>query len=206
VRGQVIAVMDKYESFSELETCEVHGTDYRWRAVERRDSPVVIVAPHGGGIEIGTSQLAARIARARHSLFLFEGLKPPWQNRSLHITSHKFDHPRCLALVARSLVTLAVHGCKGDSQIYVGGLDVELKTRLTARLNAAGLPARAEGHSYLGRNPLNICNRGLRGCGVQLEFTRDFRGPAARKLIAPLIRDVLLEHIATLSGAPENRV
>jgi phage replication-related protein YjqB (UPF0714/DUF867 family) len=202
----MIAVIDKYESFSDLETCEIHGTDYRVRAVERPGSPVVIVAPHGGGIEIGTSQLAARIARARHSVFLFEGLKPPWQNRSLHITSHKFDHPRCLALVARSLVTLAVHGCRGESQIYLGGLDVELKARLAAKLTAAGLPAHTEGHRYLGHNPLNICNRGQRGRGVQLELTRDFREPAARKVIAPLIREVLLEHIATLSGAPQNRV
>jgi phage replication-related protein YjqB (UPF0714/DUF867 family) len=195
--------MDKYESFSELDTHEVHGTDYRVRAIERPDSPVLIIAPHGGGIEIGTSELAARIARARHSMFLFEGLKAPWQNRCLHITSHKFDHPRCLALVSRSLVTLAVHGCKGESQIYVGGLDVELKTRLTMKLNAAGFPTSVEGHKYPGRNPLNICNRGLRGRGVQIEFTRDFREPAARRVIAPLVREALSEHVATLPAIPE---
>ncbi len=197
--------MDKYESFSELNTNEVHGKDYRVRAVERPGSQVLIIAPHGGGIEIGTSQLAARIARARHSVFLFEGLKPPWQNRGLHITSHKFDHPRCLALVSQSLVTLAVHGCQGESQIYVGGLDVELRARLTAGLNAAGFPACAEGHRYPGLNPLNICNRGRRGCGVQLELTRDFREPAARRLIAPIVRDVLAEHVTMLSASPNRR-
>jgi phage replication-related protein YjqB (UPF0714/DUF867 family) len=195
--------MDKYESFSELDTHETHGTDYRVRAIERPDSPVLIIAPHGGGIEIGTSELAARIARARHSMFLFEGLKPPWQNRCLHITSHKFDHPRCLALVSRSLVTLAVHGCKGESQIYVGGLDVELKTRLATKLSAAGFPTSVEGHKYLGRNPLNICNRGLRGRGAQIEFTRDFREPAARRVIAPLVREAISEHVATLPAMPE---
>jgi len=189
---------DVYTSFAHLERHETHGRDFRVRAIERHRSPVAILAPHGGGIEIGTSQLAARIARGQHNLFLFEGLRPPWQNRGLHITSHNFDHPRCLELVSRSLVTLAVHGCKGESQIYLGGLDDELKALLVARLTAAGLPATTEGHRYQGRNPLNICNRGLRGRGAQIELTRDFREPTARKLIAPLVRDALADYLETL--------
>ena len=126
------AATDTYTSFAELDVHETHGTDYRVRVIERPGTPAVILAPHGGGIEIGTSQLAARIARGRYSLFLFEGLKPPWQNRGLHITSHRFDHPWCLELVAKNPVTLAMHGCKGESRIYVGGLDTQLKTHLTA--------------------------------------------------------------------------
>ena len=192
------AATDTYTSFAELDVHETHGTDYRVRMIERPGTPAVILAPHGGGIEIGTSQLAARIARGRYSLFLFEGLKPAWQNRGLHITSHRFDHPWCLDLVAKSPVTLAVHGCKGQSRIYVGGLDTRLKAHLTARLNEAGLPASADGHPYLGLNPLNICNRGTRGRGVQIELTRDFREPASRRHIATLIRAALDEYILTL--------
>src|SRR5215510_1338193 len=105
---------DKYSSYSELARNETHGTDYRFVAVERLDSPVLIVALHGGSIEVGTSELAARIAGDEHSLFAFEGLKKAWgSNRDLHITSHCFDHPECFALVARSSVTLGIHGCKG---------------------------------------------------------------------------------------------
>ncbi len=126
-------MIDLYSSFAHLETHESHGTDFRVRAIERPASPALILAPHGGGIEIGTSQLAARIARGVHSLFSFEGLKPAWQNRGLHITSHNFDHPLCLAMLARSPVTVAIHGCKGESQIYLGGLDEELKLLLAAR-------------------------------------------------------------------------
>lgn len=191
---------DLYTSFAHLEQHETHGRDFRVRAIERPQSSVAILAPHGGGIEVGTSQLAARIARGRHSLFLFEGLRPSWQNRGLHITSHNFDHPRCLDLVSRSVVTLAVHGCKGESQIYLGGLDDELKALLADRLSAAGFPATIEGHRYQGRNPLNICNRGLRQRGAQIELTRDFRQPAARKAIAPLVRDALSDYLAMLSG------
>ena len=43
---------NKYGSYAELASFEVHGRDYRVRAIERRDSPVLIIAPHGGMIEI----------------------------------------------------------------------------------------------------------------------------------------------------------
>jgi phage replication-related protein YjqB (UPF0714/DUF867 family) len=192
------AATDIYTSFAELDVHERFGTDYRVRRVERPAAPVAIIAPHGGGIEVGTSQLAARIARGRHSLFLFEGLKPPWQNRGLHITSHRFDHPLCVALVSQSPVTLAVHGCRGEARIYVGGLDTELKMLLTAKLNDAGFPATSDNHPYMGLNPLNICNRGSRSRGVQIELTRDFREPVHRQRIAPLIREALDEYTLTL--------
>jgi phage replication-related protein YjqB (UPF0714/DUF867 family) len=192
------AATDTYLSFAELDVHETHGTDYRVRMIERSAAPVTIIAPHGGGIEIGTSPMAARIARGRHSLFLFEGMKPPWQNRGLHITSHRFDHPLCVALVSRSPVTLAVHGCRGESRIYVGGLDTALKTLLAAKLSGAGFPATADDHPYMGLNPQNICNRGSRGRGVQIELTRDFRDPVHRKQIAALIRDALDEYTLTL--------
>ena len=190
---------DRYGSYAELAKNETHGTDYRFVAVERPDSPVLIVAPHGGSIEVGTSELAVRIAGDEHSLFSFEGLKPWGRNRDLHITSHCFDHPQCLALVARSSITLGIHGCKGDSQIFVGGLDAALCDLLAHRLTEAGFPASCDGHRYLGRNPLNICNRGRRQRGAQLEFTMDFRQPEMREQIAPVMRDALREHVARLS-------
>ena len=189
---------DKYGSYSELANNESHGTDYRVVAVERPGSPVLIVAPHGGSIEVGTSELAVRIAGEEHSLFAFEGLKPWGSNRDLHITSHCFDHPECLALVARSAVTLGIHGCRGDSQIFIGGLDTELCALLASRLTEAGFPAICEGHQYLGRNPLNICNRGRRQRGAQLELTLDFRQPAVREEIAPVVRAALHEHITSV--------
>ena len=190
---------DKYGSFAELASNEAHGTDYRVMALERPHSPVFIVAPHGGTIEVGTSELAGSIAGDEHSLFTFDGLKPWGRNRDLHITSHCFDHPHCLELAARSAVTLGIHGCRGDSQVFVGGLDTELSELLARRLCAAGFPASCEGHRYLGRNPLNVCNRGRRQRGAQLEFTMDFRQPRARAQIAPVVRSALREHVASLS-------
>jgi phage replication-related protein YjqB (UPF0714/DUF867 family) len=192
--------LDKYTSFAALEAGEIAGQDYNTTVHERPQSGVLIIAPHGGSIENGSTEFADLIAGADYSLFAFNGLKPRGHNRELHITSHNFDHPGCVALAARHSVVLGVHGCKGESsQVYVGGLDDELATLLTTRLRVAGLPVAAPGHRYPGRNPLNICNRGSRGCGAQLEFTHDLRSPSARARIAPLVREVLAELVTRLA-------
>jgi len=149
------------------------------------------MAPHGGRIEVGTSELAVLIAGEDHSLFSFEGLKPRGSNRDLHVTSHNFDHPLCLELASRSTVTLGVHGCSGEAQIFVGGLDMELSARIACELVTQGLPVAADGHRYPGRHPLNICNRSRRGRGAQLEITKDLRDLEGRTLIAAAVRTVL---------------
>jgi len=185
------ALHDKYASFSELARHEVAGLDYRITSRERPRSSVLVMAPHGGSIEIGTSELAALIAGEEHSLFSFEGLKAHGRNRDLHITSHNFDHPLCLELAARCAVTLGVHGCSGEAQIFIGGLDLILSGLLVRELAAHGLPACADGHRYPGRHPFNICNRSRRGRGAQLEITKDLRDPEGRARIAHAVRSVL---------------
>jgi phage replication-related protein YjqB (UPF0714/DUF867 family) len=188
-------MLDKYTSFAELEAEERLNEDYSVLICERPSARALIVAPHGGSIEIGTSELAALIAGEEYSLFTFDGHKPRGRNRDLHITSHNFDHPDCVSLATRHSFVLAIHGCKGDSpQIFVGGLDADLTALLTERFNTAGFPAMSQGHRYPGRNRLNICNRGARGRGVQLEFTLDLRGPEMRAVIAPIVRGALAEY------------
>ena len=196
----VVGTLDKYDSYEALVAGgEIEGTDFDITVRERPESPVLVVAPHGGSIEIGTSEFAALIAGIDYSLFTFNGLKEHGRPRDLHITSHNFDHPACIALASRHSIVLAVHGCKGESaQIFVGGLDEELTTLLTERLVAAGLPATSNGHKYPGRNPLNICNRSARGKGAQLEFTRPLRDPPARTMIAPIVRNALSDYLARL--------
>lgn len=192
---------DKYESFAQLAAREENGRDYRIRVIERVGSPVIVLAPHGGGIEVGTSELAEMVAGDEHSLFVFEGLKPYGANRDLHITSHRFDHPHCLALTTAHDVTLAIHGCRGDSHIFLGGLDADLTARLAKHLTHAGLTARLDGHDYPGRHPLNICNRSARGRGAQLEITRDLRSGAAQQIVADAVRAAIEEYLATVAEA-----
>jgi phage replication-related protein YjqB (UPF0714/DUF867 family) len=194
-------MLDKYASFAELAATERDGQDYRIRALERAGSPVIVLAPHGGGIEIGTSELAEMVAGTDHSLFVFEGLKPYGADRDLHITSHRFDHPRCLALTSAHDVTLAIHGCRGDSHIFLGGLDSDLTARLAKHLTGVGLTACLDGHGYPGRHPLNICNRSARGRGAQIEITRDLRSGEARRIVADAVRAAVEDYLAPRRSA-----
>ena len=193
-------MQDRYGSFSELARHEVEGVDYRVTLLDRPHSPVVVLAPHGGLIEIGTSELAARVAADEHSLFSFEGMKPRGRNRDLHVTSHRFDHPACVRLTERRSVALAIHGCIGESAIFLGGRDTRLVERLSAELMRAGFAPCTQGHRYPGRVASNICNRTARGCGGQLELTLDLRLAADQGLLSAAIRTALAAHIAELDG------
>jgi phage replication-related protein YjqB (UPF0714/DUF867 family) len=190
--------MSKYATFGELAEHESQGTDFRVRRVERPGSRVAILAPHGGKIEEGTSEIAALIAGADHSLFCFEGLKSYGRNRDLHITSHRFDHPDCLDMAARHDIIVSVHGCMGHSRIFVGGLDVDLSGLLSIGLETEGYVVVSEGHRYPGRHPFNICNRGLRKKGAQLEITYDLRAPENHASIARAVRSAIAEFSGSL--------
>jgi phage replication-related protein YjqB (UPF0714/DUF867 family) len=187
---------NKYGSYAELASFEVHGRDYRVRAIERPNSPVLIIAPHGGMIEVGTSEIANGVAAAEYNLFSFEGLKPYGANRDLHITSDRFDHPECVAMVSRCDIVVTVHGCQGEARIHVGGLDAPLGVRLAERLAGAGFAVETEGHRYPGRHPFNICNRGLRKQGAQLEITHDLRTGGSCAAIAAAVRTAIADHAA----------
>jgi phage replication-related protein YjqB (UPF0714/DUF867 family) len=178
----------KYGSFAELARHEIEGKDYRVEVLERAQASVLVVAPHGGMIEAGTSQIAASIAGADFQLFCFEGLKPYGENRALHITSHRFDHPRCLELATRSALVLSVHGCLGESRLHVGGLDLETAGCISQALAAAGFDVEWPSARYPGRHPSNICNRGMSGKGVQLEITYDLRAGGRGAAIAAAVR------------------
>ncbi|HTV95921.1 MAG TPA: poly-gamma-glutamate hydrolase family protein [Steroidobacteraceae bacterium] len=180
----------KYLSYAELARREALGRDYRVRVSEVRGARLLVAAPHGGMIEQGTSEIACLIAGREYSLFIFEGIKPYGSNRDLHITSHQFDHPDCLAMAARCESVLGVHGCVGEARIHVGGLDAELKTRLAMRLTDAGFAVDADSERYPGRHRHNICNRGSRAMGAQLEITHDLRIGAALE-IASAVRAAL---------------
>jgi phage replication-related protein YjqB (UPF0714/DUF867 family) len=175
---------DRYADFSALARVLIEDVDYVVHA-DRRNSTLAIVAPHGGGIEPGTSELAAAIARERHSFYAFEGVRSKG-NGELHVTSTRFDEPRLLEVVTAAQTVIALHGEAGDREaVYVGGLDVALGQRLTASLIAAGFSATPHDDARLhGTDPANLCNRGSSGAGVQLEISRATR----RTLFASLDR------------------
>ena len=173
-RGELMA--DKYASFDALRRGEREDVDYRIRIV-RRESPVAIIAPHGGWIEPETSLVAEAIAGNVHSLYCFEGLRDR-PHGDLHVTSTNFDEPQCVELVSTCDQIIAVHGKAGRNiqHVEVGGLDAVLRDTVCKKLANVGYAATVIMSGTLAaRSTLNICNRGARKAGVQLEITRGLR-------------------------------
>ncbi|HWY16419.1 MAG TPA: poly-gamma-glutamate hydrolase family protein [Rhizomicrobium sp.] len=166
---------DKYRNFKALREGERKGIDFQIR-VYNRSSSAAIIAPHGGKIEPNTSDIATAIANDTSSLYCFEGTKRA-DNETLHITSHNFDEPRCLALISGTDTVVAIHGCAGgDESVGVGGLDMKLRDAIRDALTQVGFKAAAIEHGNLaGTDKNNICNRGRFAKGVQLEITKGLR-------------------------------
>jgi phage replication-related protein YjqB (UPF0714/DUF867 family) len=166
---------DHYSNFSELQAKESKDA---FRIVTcDRNLNVTIIAPHGGKIEPGTSEIAVAVAGQSYNSYCFEGTRSR-PHEELHITSHKFDEPQGRALVAKSSVVIAMHG-RADrddpKSIYLGGLDKKTRDRIADELGKADFQALTEGHRFPATCPDNICNRGSRGEGVQLELPRSLR-------------------------------
>lgn len=168
-------MVDKYKNFAELAGSERDNSDFRVRSRACRGTTAVI-APHGGGIEAGTSELVDAIASADLSFYAFEGIKKTG-NAVLHITSRRFDEPQGIALVAASPRAVALHGEDSrDPVVFLGGLDKELGATIRTALEAEGFVVRIhENPNLQGLDKGNICNRGQTGRGVQLELSHGLR-------------------------------
>ncbi|WP_282696918.1 poly-gamma-glutamate hydrolase family protein [Streptomyces sp. CC208A] len=136
---------------------------------QKYDFPrTAVLALHGGGIEIGTSELCLGIAGyspsdsagapvlpVTHDYFMFEGLLSSG-NRALHVTSKNCDDHVALSLVSSHLNVLSLHGCTFDQLklptsefpatgnrrvAVVGGLNPAFRTALVTELKKAGFQA-----------------------------------------------------------------
>ena len=183
--------MDKYQRYCELAKSEKEGTDYKRFVCPRAGALVAVIAPHGGGIEPKTDSIAKEIAADEFSFYCFLGLKKK-KNGDLHITSHNFDDPKCLNLIANHRWVVAVHGCnKPGERVFLGGLDKALIDDLASKLGAVGIIVETSGHSYSATLPNNICNRGKSNAGVQFELSRKFRDGSQIPAFVRAVREVL---------------
>jgi len=167
---------DSYRCFAQLAAGERRGTDYQI-VVRDRGNVFAVIAPHGGWIEPGTSELASAIAANDHSFYAFEGLRRGRAHGDLHITSHRFDEPQGVALVASCRSVVAVHG-RADSNnpsTWLGGRHDTLRRAIEAALATAGFEARLAVGPLGGTDAANICNKTVDGAGVQLELPRTLR-------------------------------
>ena len=137
---------------------------------------IVVMAPHGGGIEPGTDHVAAAIASDMYCYYAFCGTLPIG-NRRLHRPSHRFNEPSAQKMAQNASTVVTVHGCAGeDSVVYVGGLDKSRGHAIAKALDAIGITARTDPPKGMrGEHPDNLCNQGLFKMGVQLELSMGLR-------------------------------
>lgn len=167
------------QSFQEIAAAKTEGFDYKINVINR-NSRIVVIAPHGGDIEPGSSEIAAAVAGTDLSLYDFRGLRNTSGHGELHLASHRFDEPRCVRLDEAAETVVAIHGRKdGDDaqRVWIGGLDVQACRKTMAELTKAGFGAvvREPGETLAGTAVLNICNRGKRKMGIQLEIPKALR-------------------------------
>ena len=120
----------------------------------------------------------------------------------MHITSHRYDEERAVALVHKSSTVITVHGCsRQDPILFLGGLDTILKDRIAAQLLKAGIDVDPSCLEYGGAHKNNICNRGLTGRGVQIECSRPLRdSPDTWSTIAGAVRSALHDSQAQVAS------
>jgi len=168
-------VMDKYTNIVELKQIEKEDVDY---TILYRELPskITIMAPHGGGIEPGTIDIADELAGCDYTFYAFKGLKKTG-NAALHISSNNFDEPVALRAAKNADIVVSIHGAKDKSEtVHIGGSNHELKQIIMTALRLDNFDASiCEIPGLRGIKPENICNRCRTRKGVQLELSRGLR-------------------------------
>ncbi|MFI7574482.1 poly-gamma-glutamate hydrolase family protein [Micromonospora sp. NPDC049497] len=151
------------------------GWELSWKITE---SPLIVVAPHGGSIELRTSEIATAIADGRHTECHFKGRLPAGNYPRLHVTSTNWDVEECLILIRQRPHALSIHGtAKPGRVVYVGGRDTVKGAALTAALRAQGFQAEAAPDDIAGLSTANFVNKDADGARVTGWRTRPRRCP-----------------------------
>ncbi|RQS48536.1 hypothetical protein DIE00_11400 [Burkholderia sp. Bp8989] len=183
---------DSFESFKDLNAVYKEGIDYCIHVQRKAGSSIAVIAPHGGRIEPHTSAIAREVAGADFNLYVFDGIRQQGNYAALHLTSHRFDEPQCLELLSGCDYVVAIHGCRSaEQQVLLGGLDQRLKNAVGNAVAARGIKVVRDGHPFPATEPNNICNRGRRAMGLQIEITSGLRNHGPRDELCVAIRSAL---------------
>ncbi|MFC3523136.1 poly-gamma-glutamate hydrolase family protein [Marinococcus halophilus] len=109
----------KYADYAELQASELEGRDYEIRVLPGKNNSLAALAPHGGAIEAGTSELVEEL----HCSYYFSGYdfraKKRTDNRTLHLRSTHFDEQELSALLLRRYLQLLFMGTgPGRKNLY----------------------------------------------------------------------------------------
>ena len=160
---------DLYSSMIELQ-----GKENNWSIeINTNKSNVLSFAPHGGGIEAGSSELALLISQKLDcNYFTFKG-KLPSDNVKLHVTSTRYDNPELLNLMRNVDYSISVHGYADNeyARTLIGGSNEELKEIIKCHLRSRGFDVQDAPTHLAGTKLNNITNKTKTGLGVQLELS-----------------------------------
>lgn len=160
---------DLYSSMIELQ-----GKENNWSIeMNTNKSNVLSFAPHGGGIEAGSSELALLISQKLDcNYFTFKG-KLPSDNVKLHVTSTHYDNPELLNLMRNVDYSISVHGYADNeyARTLIGGSNEELKEIIKCHLRSRGFDVQDAPTHLAGTKLNNITNKTKTGLGVQLELS-----------------------------------
>ncbi|MFD5322737.1 poly-gamma-glutamate hydrolase family protein [Streptomyces sp. NPDC127092] len=159
-----------------------------------------VLAPHGGGIEAGTSELCMAVAgykpfdydtdpaaaaepgEPQRDFWMFEALA---SSSTQHVTSTNCNDPAAVAVCSSNLYAVSLHGFATDveKKIIIGGRDERLKRNLYEAFTASGFTTNlavtvviaAPGDPINGDDTRNIVNRTRTGAGAQLEISTPLR-------------------------------
>jgi phage replication-related protein YjqB (UPF0714/DUF867 family) len=164
---------DNFANFAELSAAYVEGTDFTVK-YDIKGSDFAVIAIHGGGIEVGSSELMYAIQASRPTWSWYEfNARLSSGNSVLHLTSTHFDDPRAIQVVEHVDRVVSVHGAAGtEPKTLIGGLDVLAKDFVKKALEKRGFVVEnaTSDTGIAGQEPTNIANRSRLG-GVQLELT-----------------------------------
>ncbi|GAA2776205.1 hypothetical protein GCM10010521_63670 [Streptomyces rameus] len=215
------AAADQYKSNTDLytRTAAKEGTDWmrrfrigapvqvtdNARSTSSAVSSTAVIAPHGGGIEAGTSELCLAVAgytpfdantdpaaaalpgEPQRDYWMFEAIA---NSTAQHVTATHCDDPAALAVCANNLYAVSLHGFDDTTvkKIIIGGRDERLKRNLLAAFTKYGLTSPATDADrdvtvvfagatdpINGDDPANIANRTRTGAGAQLELSTALR-------------------------------
>jgi len=170
---------DRFKSYHDLAAVYVRGEHFNVSARSGSTKPsVLIMAPHGGKIEIRTAEIAHATALQDYSCYLFEAKLRANNREEMHIASEHYDVPEALDAVKTAEVVIALHGRRDGDDIkttWMGGLNRNLSKHIGDALHKSGFPVLFDPPKFNGIHPDNICNRGVTKAGVQLEIPLSLR-------------------------------
>jgi phage replication-related protein YjqB (UPF0714/DUF867 family) len=181
------------QSYEEiLERKLVPGRDVRIEFGDSKIDQCLLIAPHGGGIEPGTSEIMRAVANlGGWAWYDFAGFLRQGNKESLHIASTRFNEPMLMTLLAQPKFVVTFHGsgdageplaCVGGKWKHGRGAMIEAINSTSAEhgLRATDATEGSAAHHLRGLDDANLTNRGKSGEGVQIEFSRE-----ARNLLFP---------------------